>query len=501
MDIIVPLIIRNCESVSIDLVPVVSVDNFRAYIIDAASQGLRICSLFAHRSARGENQLFAVLGTDTQGTLEFLSCIVNTTFESMNSAVPQVHLFEREIFEQYGVVPQGHPWLKPVRFPSPPQGSNSPAATIGIADFFSMRGEEVHEVAVGPVHAGVIEPGHFRFQCHGENVYHLEISLGYQNRGIEEALACRMHDKRRLFMMETIAGDTTVGHATAYCQVIEALMRQSVSARFEALRAIALELERCANHAGDLGALAGDVGFLPAQSFCGRIRGDFLNMSALLCGSRFSRGLVIPGGMAYDISASEIAELKSRLTEVRDDITGAAELLLNNASVQARFEHTGIITKEACIQLGIVGPAARASGCIRDVRQDYPSGSYRFHHIPVISGLQGDVYDRATVRWREMQQSMHFILDLLDNLPIQEAERQATPAQPAMIAVSLVEGWRGEICHVVITDAQGGLSRYKIVDPSFHNWTGLALALRNMQISDFPLCNKSFNLSYCGHDL
>jgi Ni,Fe-hydrogenase III large subunit len=350
------------------------------------------------------------------------------------------------------------------------------------------------------VHAGVIEPGHFRFQCHGEIVMHLEIALGYQHRGVERALVGGP-DKRTIHYAETLAGDTSVGHATAYCQALEALAGCRVPPRAEVLRGVALELERIANHTGDLGALAGDVGYLPTASYCGRIRGDFLNLTALLCGSRFGRGMVRPGGVAFDADRARAEELLERLERAVVDIGEAARLLWDEPSVQARFEEVGALLPETCEALGLVGVAARACGLPRDVRNELPSGIFRFSHIPVSTWHTGDVFARAYVRWLEIQRSAAFVKEQLRVLPDGPIRAPVGSAAAETLVVSLVEGWRGEICHVARTDEHGRFARYKVVDPSFHNWIGLAMALRNQQISDFPLCNKSFNLSYCGHDL
>ena len=496
-------VIHNCEAVPVSRIPLLSISEFRDGVIGMVAAGARLSAFFGQPSGSGV-RVFAVLAKDESGTLALLSMEVEKSYQSLTPDCPQAHWFEREIAEQWAITPAGHPWLKPIRF-HPPYRAGDPSSggatgSIGVTDFFQVKGAEIHEVAVGPVHAGIIEPGHFRFQCHGENVYHLEISLGYQHRGLERGLLERPA-KRRIHLIESIAGDTTVGHATAYCHAIEVLSGCQSPAKAVFLRGIALELERLANHTGDLGALAGDVGYLPSMSYCGRIRGDFLNATALLCGNRFGRGLVRPGGIGVDADESRIKELLSRVEKASADLTSAVELMFESPSVLARFEGTGEITRQTCRDLGLVGPMARACGERLDIRHDFPSGLFRFAQIPVSTWHTGDVFSRALVRWLEIQRSAQFIREQLSSFPEGSCRAELGVLRPESLVVSLVEGWRGEICHVATTGPNGDLSHYKIVEPSFHNWFGLAIALRGQQISDFPLCNKSANLSYCGHDL
>jgi Ni,Fe-hydrogenase III large subunit len=505
--------VKNCEAIPRDQIPELPFLEFRDRIVRSASAGQRISALFADVPLEGSVpggvvELYIVLADAPSSSLRVAKTrLEGDHFRSLTPDCAKAHLFEREIAEQYGVRPEGHPWFKPVRF----HASYRPgcdawgrpadvAPIVGVTDYYRVEGDEIHEVAVGPVHAGVIEPGHFRFQCHGEHVFHLEISLGYQHRGAERTLVGGPN-KRTIHTIETVSGDTSIGHGTAYCQAVESLSGCEVPARADALRGIALELERLANHTGDLGALAGDVGFLPTASYCGRLRGDFLNLSALICGNRFGRSLLRHGGVRFDVDEARKKLSLERIAAALRDVRNAAELLFNTASVQARFEDTGEVSAENCQALGLVGPAARACGVDYDVRRDFPTGIYRTVPIPVSTWATGDVFSRAFVRWLEIQNSVAFIEQQLAAMSDGPLFVEVGPIKPDHFVVSMVEGWRGEICHVVLTNAQGRFSRYKIVDPSFHNWTGLAIALRDQQISDFPLCNKSFNLSYCGHDL
>ena len=485
-------VLRDGGRLALSAVPRLDIERFREALILGVRGGARLGALFGHPAGSDRSMLVAVLLHGASGEIRVGSTEVGRAYPALTPDCPQAHLFEREIAEVFGIEPAGHPWLKPVRL----RTADDPDWAA-----FRMEGESVHEVAVGPVHAGVIEPGHFRFQCHGERVFHLEIALGYQHRGVERSLVSGP-TKRTIPIIETLAGDTSVGHAIAYARTVEALSGCVAPERAEALRSVALELERLANHVGDLGALANDVGYLPASAFCGRLRGEFLNLTALACGSRLGRGWVRPGGVAHDIERDLAEPILARLEPALEDFHGARDLLRNTSTVRARFEETGVLTPEACEEQGLVGVPARAAGLERDARKEFPTGVYRTAPIPIATWTGGDVFARARVRWMEVDHSAAYVADRLRGLPHGEISTTSGPlAASESIAVSVVEGWRGEICHVAITDTAGRFRAYKVVDPSFHNWTGLALAMRDQAISDFPLCNKSFNLSYCGFDL
>lgn len=458
-------------------------------------------------SSYGEYQLFIA------------TCDAPEIYPALTSECEPFHLFERELAEQFGIVPEGHPWLKMVRYHPNSQGKpdvfgNDYTQDIpGNYPYYSVEGKEIHEVAVGPVHAGIIEPGHFRFNCIGERVLHLEIQLGYQHRGIEN-LILKAPPKRLPMIVEGIAGDTSVANALCFAQAVEALTPLETDAGSKKIRTIALELERIANHIGDLGALSGDVAFLPPANYCGRMRGDFLNMSLLICGNRFGKGLVRPGGVRFSIDQEIRNELVRRITELEPQVANVIDLLLvTTPSVRDRFEECGTVSRADAHHLGLVGPAGRACGLAYDVRRAFPTEYYPHIDIPENPKSTGDVYARARVRADEVMQSIKIIRTLLkepiETCSVESSEGgQILPCRdesinlaPLSFVVTINEAWRGELSHCILTDERGEIMRYKIKDPSFHNWSGLAMSLRDTGISDFPLNNKSYNLSYCGFDL
>ena len=400
-------------------------------------------------------------------------------------------MFEREFFEQFGIKPLNHPWLKPVR------------KNLDDYEFFEMKGEEVHQVAVGPIHAGVIEPGHFRFMCHGEKVYDLEIMLGYQHKGVEELIIKNKKYNNRL--AESICGDSVIAYNMAYSQAMEALSETTITNKAQIIRRVALEMERIAIHIGDMGAIAGDIAYQMGASIFGVTRTLVINTMLEITGSRFGRGLINVGGVNFDINQNLSNKIVEMLDEVSKTVDRTTNVMLKSSTVISRLERTGVVNSDNAGAIGAVGMAARASGIDIDSRFDLNDKWYTELNVVKPFKATGDVHSRFKLRYKEIKQSIKIVKKLLKKL--EDFNNEAILIQPNSnlaenaMAVSIVEGWRGEIVHIAITGMNGELIRYKIKDPSFNNWYMLALAVRNNGVSDFPLCNKSYNLSYCGNDL
>lgn len=485
---------RPLEVIPTDNVPLLAPDAWVAAMRERLADGAHPVALFKDY---GRNRVLAVFGEQSTNRLILTSTrfpVDAATYPSLTAEHPCMNLFECELYEQSGITPSGHPWLRPVHTMDAWRKEGAPYS------FYRVEGDEIHEVAVGPVHAGVIEPGHFRFQCHGEQILHLEIQLGFQFRGVETMIPGHT-PAQQLILVESIAGDSVIAHATAFCSAMEALTRVSPSLREQAVRGIAAELERIAMHLATLGGIAIDIGFSLPSAALGNLRTAVINLSADICGSRFGRGWIEPGGVGFDITPEAAEKGRQVIHGLLEKFTDIEVLLFNAASALARMEETGVVTLEWAGKSGLVGLAARASGVSRDVRSDYPYGVYRFSPIPTLTLDSGDVYARAKLRAVELRHSANFVLEQLDQLAgAKPKPKSQEPARDSLV-VSLVEGHRGEVAHVILTDATGRLSQIKIKDPSFHNWHGLSLAVRENGISDFPLCNKSFDLSYAGHDL
>ncbi|MBI5628284.1 MAG: NADH-quinone oxidoreductase subunit C [Candidatus Rokubacteria bacterium] len=416
--------------------------------------------------------------------------------------------FEREIRDLFGIVPVDHPDPRPlVRhgfWPDDYFPLRKDARPREFSDdgrpfpFGEVRGEGVYEIPVGPVHAGVIEPGHFRFSVLGETILDMKSRLYFTHKGTEKLFEGRLPEDG-LELAERVSGDTTVGHALAYCQAIEALAGVEVPARARYLRVVLLELERLYNHIGDFGAIVNDTGFAVAHAHCLRIRERLWRLNKALTGSRLLRGGVVPGGVGADLAAG--LDLAGAVAAVVHDFEEIVAISLQNTLVMDRLDGTGRLSNRIARDYGTLGFVARASGIDADVRRDCPFAAYEELRFRVPVHESGDVKARTLVRVEEVRESAGLIRQAVAAMPAGDltVEVAAMPAyEPAF---SLVEGWRGAIFHWVMTDGAGRLRRVKIVDPSFLNWPSLSYALLENIVPDFPICNKSYNQSYSGNDL
>lgn len=497
--------IENGVKTAIANIPLLPFNEFYEESLNLLKNGAFVVQYFGYKESE-QIKIVAVLRTDK---LWIASAIAPKEYPALTCHYPAFNVFERELAEQYAIKPIGHPWLKSVRYHANYVADNDVfgndySKTIPAHyPFFEVKGEEIHQVAVGPIHAGVIEPGHFRFNCFGEKVLHLEIQLGYQHRGVERQLV-KSAFKKLPVIIESIAGDTAIAQSIAFSEAIEGLADLKVDEDYQKIRAIVLELERIANHVGDLGALSGDIAFLPPSAYFGRMRGDFLNLLLKISGNRFGKGLVRPGGTRFAINSTQKIGFLNELEQLKKEIFHVGDLLFSQPGVLERFEETGIVDNKTAIELGLVGPAARACELDYDVRRSFPTNFWKTNNYKAIIEASGDVMARASVRYREIKKSLKIIENILNDID-GEKDIKISAEEPRLapnhLILTLQEAWRGELSHCIITDSTGKIIRYKIKDPSFHNWNGLAMAMRNGAISDFPLCNKSFNLSYCGFDL
>lgn len=468
---------------------------WREDLLSRARAGGRLLTLYG-RALGDEVELTSVFN-DRPSAVAVTRTRVNLErgYHELTTSLPAMHCFEREVHEQTGLPILAHPWLKPIRY------QNADASQLGQYPFYKIDGKEVHEVAVGPIHAGVIEPGSFRFMCEGERVHHLEIQLGYQHRGVERELLARSPFGLTP-LVETIAGDSSVAHAWAHCRALEALADRALAVEVDLTRAVALELERVGMHLATLAGLAADIGFLQGATSYGRLRTTAINTLMRLCGSRFGRGAIRPGGVRLRLNAEEVALLSSNIELLLRDLRPIDQLFLNARGVRQRLEGLGTVTEQAARALGLVGVAARASGVAIDLRTQARDGAYSQLPIESCVVLEGDCWARARVRIAEMAASLSWLRQSLESCRRPQPRTQLLSAlAPSRLAIAAIEGLRGEVVHCLETNQEGKLIHYKVQDPSLRNWQGLALAVRGADISDFPICNKSFDLSYCGNDL
>jgi Ni,Fe-hydrogenase III large subunit/Ni,Fe-hydrogenase III component G len=415
--------------------------------------------------------------------------------------------FEREIRDLYGVTPSGHPMpYRLVRHAHWPRGwypmlSEAEAAPAfdddaGAYPFAPVEGAGVYEIPVGPVHAGLIEPGHFRFSVIGETILRMKARLWFLHRGIERLFQGRSPDDG-IELAERISGDTAVGHTLAYCIAVEEALKLDVPEPARLQRALLLELERIYNHIGDLGAMANDVGFSFGNAHAFRLRETMLRLNERTTGHRLLRGGVRIGG-AQLLAVPDPAALRSVGTQV-DELV---DITLSKSTVMDRFTDTAVLTHDAALEMGTLGYVARASGIDRDARRDHPFTSLP-DSFQIVTEESGDVLARYRIRVRELAVSVHLVQDLArqlasgSNHPITAATTHAAAGS----GLGLVEGWRGRIAHRVELAPDATVARVKIVDPSFLNWPALSIALADTIVPDFPLANKSFNQSYAGNDL
>ena len=475
----------------------------------------RLVSLFADdaRAETGMFHLYYVFALDAAHGFLILRVPVSPgrpQFVSLTDALPAANWQEREIQDLFGLELEGHPnprrcalhddWpdVHPLRKDfdlktvlPPFQGERH--------KFRQVEGEGVFQVPVGPVHAGIIEPGHFLFSVAGEPVLYLQIRLSYTHKGTEKLFE-NIPIARGVSLAESISGDSSFAHATAFCHAIERAAGLEAPPRARALRSVCLELERLYNHIADIGAISNDVAFVVANTHAMRLKESILRVNELLSGNRLLRGMAWPGGVRLDWDANQLEVLARLVRDLRPQFESLVELIRDSSSTRDRLETTGILKPQIARDLGVVGIAGRASGFDHDLRRDFPHAAYAQVKFSVPVYTQGDVFRRMQVRIDEVFQALSIIEQLLGQLPGGPTRLKLPALPPNAVALGYVEGWRGEIFHWIRAAGGDRLARCKIKDPSLQNWPALSEAILGNIIPDFPVVNKSFNLSYSGTD-
>ena len=477
--------------------------------------GARLVTVFAEDRTEPEGVFYNYYVFDRPGDPSFviLKAPVRAgqpSFPSFAADLPAINWQEREIQDWFGLEAVGHPnprrvalhdnWpdVHPLRKDFPFDRVLPPFAGEQHV-YRPTLGEGVFQIPVGPVHAGIIEPGHFNFAVAGEPILYLQLRMFYTHKGTEKLFE-NLPVHRAVFLAESISGDSAFSHGTAFCRAIERAADIEVPLRAQFMRTILLELERVYNHIADIGAIATDVGFVVANAHAGRVREIALGVNEGLTGSRLLRGMVTVGGVRREWTSEQVRVLRTTVDVIEREFRDLVSLVQSSDSTRDRLERTGILRPDKARMLGIVGVGGRASGVDLDVRRDHPYEAYsRFPlSVPVFEG--GDVWHRMQVRIEEVKVSLDLIRRAADELPGGSHVAPRQPIPPGRCALSAVEGWRGEIIHWVRTAPDNRLERCKIKDPSVNNWPALVEAVQGNIIADFPVINKSFNLSYSGTD-
>jgi Ni,Fe-hydrogenase III large subunit len=486
-------------------------EQWQAAAAQFAAAGGRLLALWAGGEGDAERWVRAAFASGLRAiVLELPLSRAEGDFPGLEEIFPAASRMQRAAADLCGVKstdPDRRPWLRHGAWPQgyfPLRDAKTPSVVTGAATetyaFVRVEGDGVHEIPVGPVHAGIIEPGHFRFSVVGEKVLRLEERLGYTHKGIErrftELPALEAHR-----LAARVSGDSTAAYTWAYCQALEGLAGIEIPARAAWLRALCLELERIANHLGDLGALGNDAGFAFGIAQFSRLKEAVLRATEQTFGQRYLFDAIVPGGIGTDVPRSAGSALRRCATEIAAQVLLLRDIYDEHSGVRDRFVGAGAIPPQLAVRLGLTGLAGRASGQAQDLRVDMPCVPYR-ELEPVLCGHRdGDVAARVAVRFAEVLESCRLVHRIVEGLPGGARHVPLPPLPEQGLGLGLIEAWRGPVLLALEPGPRGSIRRCHPHDPSWQNWPALEHAIIDNIVPDFPLINKSFNLSYSGHDL